>query len=110
MNKSDTIADHSIPDVVEALGCFLEARYQLGDDVGDGPDLVHPTDDLPDRHRDGRRIGRLTHPLVCLTDEDVLQRHRERLRCVGCIPRVRPPTLQEPRGLAGVDPAPDRVA
>jgi len=38
----------------------LETGHHVGNDVGDAPDLVHPAHDLPDlpdRHRDGGRIG-----------------------------------------------------
>ena len=38
-----------------------------------------------------------------LADEDVLQRHRQRLGRVRCVPGIRPPALEQPRGLAGVD-------
>ena len=39
------------PDVVESLGGVLETGNQLGDDVCDRTDFVHPADDLADRHR-----------------------------------------------------------
>jgi hypothetical protein len=48
--------------------------------------LVHPPHDLPD-HRDGRRIIALVHPLMCLADQDVLQRHRQHR--VGMADRIR---------------------
>ena len=91
-------------------GGVLETRDQLGDDVGDGPDLVHPPDDLADRHRDGVGVVRLVHPLMRLADEDVLQRHRQRLRRIRRVPGVGPARLQQPRGLAGVDAAAHGVA
>ncbi len=65
-----------LPDTVEPFRGLVETRDQLGDDVCDGPDFVHPADDLADRHRDGIGIVRLVHPLMGLADEDVLQRHR----------------------------------
>ena len=95
----------TLADRVQPFRGFLETGDQFGDDVGDGPDLVHPADDLTDRHRHGSGIRRLAHPLMRLADQDVLQGHRQRLGSVGRIPGVGPPALEQPGRLAGVDTA-----
>ena len=68
---------------------------------------VHPPDDLPDRHRDHVGIVGGGDPLVRLADQQVLQRHRQRLRRAGLGPGVGPPRLEQPGRLAAVDARPD---
>jgi hypothetical protein len=47
---------------------------EFGHQVGDRPDLVHPADDLPGRHRHHVRLPGPHQALVRLADQQVLQR------------------------------------
>jgi len=85
-------------DLVEAAGRGLEAAAQIGDDLGGGADLIHPTEDLTRWHRDGVRVVRLVHPPVRFADQDVLQWHRQRFGCVGSLRGVGPLAYQQPGG------------
>ncbi len=59
---------------------LVELGQQPGHDVGDRPDLVHPADDLADRHRDGVGVVPPIQPVVGVCHEQVLQGHRQRCR------------------------------
>src|SRR5687767_4473455 len=91
------------------LDRFVVVADEVGDDVGGGTDLVHPSDDLACWHR--HELGVLTEAetLVRFRDEEVLERHREWVRRVLLFPYLRPLRLEEPRGLARVDPRANRV-
>ena len=56
VHRSDCRAS-VIAKAVQPPGRLVEARYQLGHDVGDRSDLVHPADDLAYRHRNGGGVG-----------------------------------------------------
>ncbi len=70
--------------------------HQVGDHLGDRSDLVHPADDLPDRHRDRVGVVPGVHPVVGVGDQQVLQRHRQRRRA-----RPRPPMPRSTWSSAG---------
>ena len=93
--------------------CFdglLELRDQVGHHLGDRAHLVHPADDLADRHRDrrpGRRCALMR--LWASATSRFCSGIGSGVRGVLLVPGLGPLRLQQPSRLAGVDPGPHRV-
>ena len=68
-----------------------------------------PPDDLPGRHRHHVRLPGAHQALMRLADQQVLQRHRQRLGSTGLCPGAASTGSEQPGGLAAVDPGPDGV-
>ena len=98
-----------VRDVVRIFAKVREVIPSVLVMVGDGPDRVHPSDDLADR-RAQRHRARAHEAVRGLDVEDPLERHRQRLRRVLALPGLGPCRAELARRLARHGARAHRVA